>query len=74
MHYSLILGTPGHSGTPPLPNALVSINDAVFLAKKSQFDCRDELVTEFLFLESRSRNVGENLEELKAKVLSSIDL
>lgn len=57
-----------------LPNALASIDDAVFLAKSSLIDCEEEVTIEFSLLESGSRRVGESLEELKAKVLSSVDL
>jgi len=71
--HNLVSGTPGES-VAHLPVALASIDDAVFLAKKSQIDCRDELAVQFLLLESGSRSVGDNLEELRAKVLSSVDL
>lgn len=57
-----------------LPAALVSIDDAIFLAKSSPIDCRDELVQEFGALEQGSRIAIENLEELKASLLSSVDL
>jgi hypothetical protein len=57
-----------------LPNALVSVDDAIFLAKKSQIGCQEEVVAELAFMEDSSRSVGEKLEELKAKILSSVDL
>lgn len=57
-----------------LPTGLVSVDDAVFLAKSNPINCRSELIRDFHALKQGSQMVVEDLEELRAYLMSLVDM